>query len=92
MRMEGLGFDWGGFANNITNIVGGIATKRWGNPTVAPGTLIRGADGSMVTRQEPGYPVISGAVGASVDGGSLGVIVTVGVIGLAALFVLSRRN
>lgn len=87
----GLGFDWGSFATNITNTVGTIATKRWGNPAVAPGTLIRGADGSMVSRQEPGYPVVSAAVGANVDS-SLGIVLTVGVIGVIAVLVLSRRN
>jgi len=95
MRMPstGLGFDWGGFATNVTTIVGGIATKRWGNPDVAPGTLIRGADGSMISRQEPGYPVFGGSVGANVEaGGSLGVALTVGVIGLVAVFVLSQRR
>lgn len=96
MRMPtaapGLGFDWGGFATNVTTIFGNIATKRWGNPDVAPGTLIRGADGSMISRQEPGYPVLGGSVGANVDaGGSLGVALTVGVIGLVAVMVLSRR-
>ena len=97
MRMPterpGLGFDWGGFATNVTNIVGGIATRRWGNADVAPGTLIRGADGSMVSRQTPGYPVLGGSVGANVEaGGSLGVALTVGMVGLVALLVLSRRN
>lgn len=94
MRLGGLAaaIDWGGIVKSSIDNTFNLLTRRYGNASVAPGTLIRGADGSIVSNQTPGYPVIGGSIGVNADSSTgTGLILAVAVIGVVGVLVM-RSN
>lgn len=82
---EGLGFDWGGLFKAISPI-----TQAVGARIQQPGTTIQTTPGgSLVTRQETGYPIISGGFATGMDAGTA---IAIGLGALALVLVMKGRR
>lgn len=83
--------DWEAILTPISQVGGSILKAQYGQPQLAPGTYIRGADGSILTNQ----PVTTAGIlpaGAGSVGSSLSSILPIILVGGLMLLVLGGRR
>lgn len=91
MDAQGMGIDWSAITNIIQPITGAVATRI----SAPPGTTIRNADGSSITRVPTNSPYIGG--GFQLDttgnaGGAAGAGILILGIGLVVLIVMLSKQ
>ncbi len=83
--VDGLGFDWGAFTKLVTPLAQAAAARI----QPAGATIQTSPAGSLVTRQESGYPILSGGFATGMD---MGTTVAIGLGVLALVLVMKGRR